>query len=54
MTLSRRSRWCDKLGARAARQGWRELAAEHGTPLLVLDPYRGMRKWTWSARWAFR
>jgi ornithine decarboxylase len=38
MDLQRRSQLCDQLRARARQ--FRELVAEHGTPLLVLDPYR--------------
>src|SRR4051794_21085746 len=47
-TLSRRSavesslrlQLCDALRARSDAEGWRALIAQHGTPLLVLDPYR--------------
>lgn len=38
MELSRRSQLRDELRTHGAR--WQQLAAEHGTPLLVLDPYR--------------
>lgn len=38
MELSLRSRLIDRLRADAVRQNWQALVAEHGTPLLVLDP----------------
>lgn len=38
MESSRRSQLRKSLQATAARQDWRGLVAEHGTPLLVLDP----------------
>jgi len=37
---SLRSQLRDGLRDRAATEGWRALIAQHGTPLLVLDPYR--------------
>lgn len=40
MDPSLRLRLREDLRPRAARQGWRELVAAHGTPLLVLDPDR--------------
>ena len=40
MHPSRRSQLRDSLRARADTEGWRALIAQHGTPLLVLDPYR--------------
>ena len=38
MDSSLRQRLRDELRPRAAQESWRELATEHGTPLLVLDP----------------
>jgi ornithine decarboxylase len=35
-----RSQLRDTLLARSDTEGWRALVAQHGTPLLVLDPYR--------------
>ena len=40
MEPSQRSRLRDTLQARCEAEGWRALIAQHGTPLLVLDPYR--------------
>ena len=40
MNPSLRSRLRDSLRARSDNEGWRALIAQHGTPLLVLDPYR--------------
>lgn len=40
MEPSLRSRLRDTLRARCDAEGWRALVAQHGTPLLVLDPYR--------------
>jgi ornithine decarboxylase len=40
MDMQRRSRLRDELRGQADRHGWEELLAAHGTPLLVLDPYR--------------
>jgi ornithine decarboxylase len=37
---SLRSRLRDELRSRCETEGWRALIAQHGTPLLVLDPYR--------------
>jgi ornithine decarboxylase len=37
---SLRSRWRDDLRTRCETEGWLALIAQHGTPLLVLDPYR--------------
>jgi ornithine decarboxylase len=37
---SLRSQLRDTLRARCEAEGWRALVAQHGTPLLVLDPYR--------------
>ena len=37
---SLRSQLRDTLRARSDTEGWRALIAQHGTPLLVLDPYR--------------
>ncbi len=40
MNPSLRSQWRDTLRARSETESWRALIAQHGTPLLVLDPYR--------------
>ena len=40
MNPSLRSQLRDSLRARSDTEGWRALIAQHGTPLLVLDPYR--------------
>ena len=40
MNPSLRSQLRDSLRARSDTEGWRALVAQHGTPLLVLDPYR--------------
>ena len=40
MDSSLRQRLRDELSPRAAQESWRELATEHGTPLLVLNPQR--------------
>ena len=40
MNPSLRSQLRDSLRARSDNEGWRALVAQHGTPLLVLDPYR--------------
>ena len=40
MNPSLRSQLRDTLRARCDSEGWRALVAQHGTPLLVLDPYR--------------
>ncbi len=40
MHPSLRSRLRERLRDRADTEGWRALVAQHGTPLLVLDPYR--------------
>ena len=40
MNPSLRSQLRDTLRARSDTEGWRALIAQHGTPLLVLDPYR--------------
>ncbi len=40
MEPSLRSQLCDALRVQADTEGWRALIAQHGTPLLVLDPYR--------------
>ncbi|RDH74948.1 type III PLP-dependent enzyme [Mycolicibacterium moriokaense] len=40
MDPSLRSHLRDALRTRCDAEGWRALAAQHGTPLLVLDPYR--------------
>lgn len=40
MNPSLRSRLRDALRTRSDTEGWRALVAQHGTPLLVLDPYR--------------
>lgn len=40
MDPSLRSQLRDGLRARCDSEGWRALVAAHGTPLLVLDPYR--------------
>ncbi len=40
MHPSLRSQLRDALRARSDTEGWRALVAQHGTPLLVLDPYR--------------
>ncbi len=40
MDPSLRSQLRDSLRARSDNEGWRALIAQHGTPLLVLDPYR--------------
>ena len=40
MDPSLRSRLRDDLRTRCETEGWRSLIAQHGTPLLVLDPYR--------------
>ncbi|WP_123023318.1 type III PLP-dependent enzyme domain-containing protein [Mycolicibacterium stellerae] len=40
MDPSLRSQLRDSLKARSDAEGWRALIAQHGTPLLVLDPYR--------------
>lgn len=40
MHSSLRSQLRDALRARSDTEGWRALVAQHGTPLLVLDPYR--------------
>jgi ornithine decarboxylase len=37
---SLRLQLCDALRPRSDTEGWRALIAQHGTPLLVLDPYR--------------
>jgi ornithine decarboxylase len=37
---SLRSQLRDTLRTRSETEGWRALVAQHGTPLLVLDPYR--------------
>ena len=37
---SRRPQLCKASRERADTEGWRALVAQHGTPLLVLDPYR--------------
>lgn len=40
MNPSLRSNLRDTLRARSDTEGWRALIAQHGTPLLVFDPYR--------------
>lgn len=40
MDPSLRSQLRDALRTRSDTEGWRALVAQHGTPLLVLDPYR--------------
>ena len=40
MNPSLRSQLRDTLQTRCDSEGWRALVAQHGTPLLVLDPYR--------------
>ena len=40
MNPSLRSQLRDTLQSRCDSEGWRALVAQHGTPLLVLDPYR--------------
>ncbi len=40
MNPSLRSQLRDALRTRSDTEGWRALVAQHGTPLLVLDPYR--------------
>ncbi len=40
MDSSRRLQLCKASRERADTEGWRALVAQHGTPLLVLDPYR--------------
>ena len=40
MNPSLRSQLRDTLQTRCDTEGWRALVAQHGTPLLVLDPYR--------------
>ena len=40
MNPSLRSQLRDTLRARSETESWRALIAQHGTPLLVLDPYR--------------
>ncbi|WNG92038.1 type III PLP-dependent enzyme [Mycobacterium sp. ITM-2016-00318] len=40
MNPSLRSRLREDLRIRCETEGWRSLIAQHGTPLLVLDPYR--------------
>ena len=50
MNPSLRSRFVERLGAEATRQNWRALVAEHGTPLLILDPAKVTRQCELFAR----